>query len=177
LITLAAGVACATTIDMFYGVTTSLKWPNDIYFGEKKLAGILTETAPYSYEQRKIPYVVVGIGINVNSQLEYFSPPIRSIVTSLITECGKVLQPDLLIEPIVTALEYNVSCLGKEKDHILSLWREKDYLYGKKICWHRPDASIIHGVGHGIDSDGRYMIMDLGNCVHNVLGGRLQLVD
>ncbi len=41
----------------------SIKWPNDIYYGDKKLCGILIETA---FAGAKIDYAVAGVGVNVN---------------------------------------------------------------------------------------------------------------
>lgn len=46
------------------GIMTKIKWPNDIYHGDKKLAGILIQNG---INQKKMTYVLLGIGINVNS--------------------------------------------------------------------------------------------------------------
>ena len=62
----------------------SIKWPNDIYWGNKKLCGILLENIPQSSG-----YIVVGFGINVNIALQTFPEDIRDIATSLLIETGK----------------------------------------------------------------------------------------
>lgn len=177
LITLAAGLACATVIEESYGLTISLKWPNDLYIGTRKLAGILTETGSYSYALRKIPYVVVGIGINVNSRLQDFNPSLDGIVTSLVAESGKEYPPSVLIEPIVKSLEHYCRSLKSEKNRVLDLWRQKDFLYGKKIGWHKPDSTFVQGIGQGMDSTGCYLIRDLQDHILPVLGGRLRVLE
>ena len=48
-----------------YTDSVSIKWPNDIYIGKKKAAGILME---YSVRQKKISSCVVGIGLNINQK-------------------------------------------------------------------------------------------------------------
>ena len=47
------------------GVDCKIKWPNDIYIGEKKIAGILIESFIY---QRRVQNSVVGIGLNLNQK-------------------------------------------------------------------------------------------------------------
>lgn len=49
-----------------YKVNAQIKWPNDIYFNGKKLAGILTEGI---YENSKPVALIVGIGININNKI------------------------------------------------------------------------------------------------------------
>jgi BirA family biotin operon repressor/biotin-[acetyl-CoA-carboxylase] ligase len=61
------GVSIAESLDPSGAVGLSLKWPNDLWLGERKLGGILIETAvlPSGGAER---YVVIGIGINVGSR-------------------------------------------------------------------------------------------------------------
>ncbi|HMD69076.1 MAG TPA: biotin--[acetyl-CoA-carboxylase] ligase [Chitinivibrionales bacterium] len=61
--------------------TLSVKWPNDIYWGDKKICGILLETVP-----SRPGFIVVGFGINVNIPATTFPPDVRSIATSLLME-------------------------------------------------------------------------------------------
>jgi BirA family transcriptional regulator, biotin operon repressor / biotin---[acetyl-CoA-carboxylase] ligase len=62
----------------------SIKWPNDIYWGDKKLCGILLENISQSSR-----HIVAGFGINVNIALKTFPEDIRDIATSLLIETGK----------------------------------------------------------------------------------------
>src|SRR5438132_9077973 len=58
-VSLAGGVAVARGIERVGGVSTGLKWPNDVRIDRKKVCGMLGELAPTA------DYVVLGIGINV----------------------------------------------------------------------------------------------------------------
>ncbi len=64
LITAAAAVAVAETLEEVSGTVTRIKWVNDIFQRGKKVAGILTE-AGMSLETRGLEYAVLGIGVNV----------------------------------------------------------------------------------------------------------------
>ena len=62
-ITARAAVAAAKAIEKFCGLKIGIKWVNDLYINEKKLAGILTEGV--FDEKGKLSYFIVGMGINV----------------------------------------------------------------------------------------------------------------
>jgi BirA family biotin operon repressor/biotin-[acetyl-CoA-carboxylase] ligase len=74
----------------------SIKWPNDIYWGDKKLCGILLENIPQSSK-----HIVVGFGINVNIALQTFPEDIRDIATSLLIETGQKHNEDVLLRRIL----------------------------------------------------------------------------
>lgn len=78
-ITIVTALAAANAIRNVTGLNTLIKWPNDIVIDGKKVTGILTEM---STEIDSVSYVVVGIGINVNT--ESFPPEIGHIATSLV---------------------------------------------------------------------------------------------
>lgn len=83
-ITLIAGLAVTEAIDNIYNINTKLKWPNDVILNNKKICGILTEM---SAETDLINFLVVGIGVNVNSQ--NFAPELSDKATSLLIETGQ----------------------------------------------------------------------------------------
>lgn len=74
-------------------VDCQIKWPNDIVVNKKKVCGILTEL---SAEMDQINYVVIGIGINVNTT--DFEESIRSMASSLFLETGEhVMRSDVIL--------------------------------------------------------------------------------
>lgn len=77
----------------------TIKWPNDIYYGDKKLAGILVENTLVG---SKIAYSIVGIGLNVN-QLEFLSPAPNPISMQQIS--GKEYDVETLLEEYLQVLE------------------------------------------------------------------------
>jgi BirA family biotin operon repressor/biotin-[acetyl-CoA-carboxylase] ligase len=70
-LSLAVGVSLAESLEPANGKppTLQLKWPNDLWLGQRKLGGILVETANWG-DQR---YVVIGVGLNVTQPDEDFS--------------------------------------------------------------------------------------------------------
>lgn len=63
-ITLLAGLAMCEAIEKVTGLEAKIKWPNDIVVNKKKVCGILTEM---SAEMESINYIILGIGVNVNT--------------------------------------------------------------------------------------------------------------
>lgn len=83
-VTLVVAVAIAESIQELTGVMPTIKWPNDILIGGKKIAGILTELQS---EMDAIHYMIIGTGINVNT--EEFPDELKSIASSLLIESGE----------------------------------------------------------------------------------------
>lgn len=79
-----AAAAVAEGIEEATGLPAKIKWPNDVVIGAKKVSGILTEI---SGEPDAINYVIVGIGINVNTP--DFSEELKDRATSLYLEKGE----------------------------------------------------------------------------------------
>lgn len=139
-VTAVAAVAVAEAIDrvVFGGQDRSLiKWVNDIYIGDKKVCGILSE-AMISMEDEALGTVVVGIGINVYEPAGGFPDDIRKRAGYLIGQndrlgCvrrpdGAGLRSDLAKEIISGFFRY----LNKPDDS-LKIYRDKSYLTGKYV--------------------------------------------
>ena len=71
-ITLMAGVAVAELLSQCHVKGVSLKWPNDVQIGGRKVCGILTEMKVIG---DRVDFVIVGIGLNVNMRKEDFHGP------------------------------------------------------------------------------------------------------
>lgn len=100
MVTLVAALAVRDGIEKATGLSSFIKWPNDIVSNGKKLCGILTEM---SAELEGIHYVVVGIGINVN--MEEFPEDVRKSATSLFLETGEKVRRSRLIAAVMEAFE------------------------------------------------------------------------
>ncbi len=74
LITIMSSVACATALRRMTGLDVAIKWPNDLTVKKKKLCGILTDL---KIEQNKIIFAVLGIGINVNADIDRFPDEVK----------------------------------------------------------------------------------------------------
>lgn len=100
MITLVAGLAVCKAIEKITNIKPLIKWPNDIVINGKKICGILTEM---SSEIDYINFVVVGIGINVNTKK--FPEEIDSIATSLKLQGNKTYKRKDILKKILEEFE------------------------------------------------------------------------
>lgn len=73
------------------------KWPNDIYFQDQKLSGVLIENV---VESQQLKSSVIGIGLNVNQEHFHEERP-----TSLVRVCGRTLDLQSVLVQLLAALE------------------------------------------------------------------------
>lgn len=145
-LTLVAGMAAANTLKKYLNAEIKIKWPNDILANGKKIVGILTEMS-VSVEQ--INYVIVGVGINVNT--ESFSEEIMHKATSMYIIAGKKFSRAGIIRTFVDEFLplYNDFC-SKGFDIFCDRYNSCCINVGKRV----------HAVGrHGI-TDGKALGVD-----------------
>ena len=100
ILTLAAAVAVAETINREFNVAVDIKWPNDVLLSGRKVCGILVESAS---EGDDLKYAVVGIGVNLLQR--EFPPEIATLATSVIIETGLSVGPDELLPRLFERLD------------------------------------------------------------------------
>ena len=96
---LQSAVAVCNAIEDLYDYAVGIKWPNDIYSGNKKLGGILLET---TITGDTVENAVIGIGLNMKNSIKDFPLELRNNATSLQLVTGKDINNTLLIERILT---------------------------------------------------------------------------
>lgn len=89
LITTAASVAVCRAIRRVLGVEPEIKWVNDVYLGDRKICGILTE-AVSDFESGRIDTVVVGIGINYHVPEVGFPEELKATAGTVCPENGGI---------------------------------------------------------------------------------------
>ena len=131
----------------------SIKWPNDIMAGSKKLSGILIETM---IRGSKIYHTVIGIGINVNQQ--QFSSEIKS-ASSLSLETNKTFDLDLLLLEILPIIQNRI------QDFLNGKFKELDKAYSKLLYRKDTPSDFVDNQGNrfvgsitGISQDGNLLI-------------------
>jgi BirA family biotin operon repressor/biotin-[acetyl-CoA-carboxylase] ligase len=150
----------------------SIKWPNDILIGERKLAGILTELAT---EDKTISHVVIGVGINVNQADDDFPEEIEDIATSLRRELGRTVHRVTLLQTFLHNLErqyqkYLVHRLEKDHERI----RGYSSLIGKDIVL-QAGRVRMEGKVRDIDSEGR-LVLETAKGVEPVIAGEVTVM-
>jgi len=155
-ITLLAAVAVAKAIRRFTGLEAMIKWPNDILINGRKICGILTEMKA---EQDFIDFIILGIGVNINTPIAWLPKGASSLKEELnrppknenISRVG-------LVKKILESLEEEYSRLRtKGFRPIIEDWRGLSALPGLKIKVLLPNRTI-EGEAHDIDSDGSLMV-------------------
>jgi BirA family biotin operon repressor/biotin-[acetyl-CoA-carboxylase] ligase len=112
------------------GLHTLIKWPNDIYCKDKKVAGILTE---FSTEKKKVEYVIVGTGLNVNWDMRG-KPELDTLATSLRKELGRpISRVDLLVRILMLLERYYRHLLRGRSKLIFDRWNEFSMVVGKEV--------------------------------------------
>lgn len=84
-ITTAAAVAVARVVKKYTSASVGIKWVNDIYVDMKKVCGILTESS-INFDDNKLNYAILGIGINLYTSPTGFPDEIARIACSLFKE-------------------------------------------------------------------------------------------
>lgn len=129
-----------------------VKWPNDIYYNGKKIAGILTECG---IAGSWIQHAIVGIGINVNAY-----PTALETASCLKDICGKTIEPDSLLPDILYHIEAQYLLLrGGQFDKIKTNYIRNLYRYQEECLFERmSDESTFTGQILGIGIDGRLAV-------------------
>ena len=114
------------------GIPPQIKWPNDLILNNKKVCGILTEM---SSELNKIHYLIIGIGINVNSDISDFKSELINSATSLKIETNKSVHRKSLMAGVLNNFEilYNELLVTHKIKSSVSICREHSTLLGKDI--------------------------------------------
>lgn len=154
-LTLITGVAVAETLKKECSLDVGIKWPNDILIGDKKVCGILTEAISHA---DTLDYIIVGIGIDLNIDLDLFPPKLRRGATSLKAELEREIQSAELIEKFLANFEdtYNKFKDGKFPE-ILKKWRRFSTTIGTYVEVHKK-GQIVKGEAVGVNKDGALIL-------------------
>ena len=87
-ITTMAAVAMCEAIESISGQNASIKWVNDIFLGDKKVCGILTE-ASLNMENGRVAYAVLGAGVNVYLPEGGFPEEVKDVATAIFSSPQK----------------------------------------------------------------------------------------
>jgi BirA family transcriptional regulator, biotin operon repressor / biotin---[acetyl-CoA-carboxylase] ligase len=154
---LLAGVAAASAVRSVAGVDATLKWPNDVLLGERKLAGILAEQAPDGAA------VVVGIGLNVATPAGALPSPAANGLapTSLLAEGAAVRRAELLLA-LLSQFERWYTAFRADPDAqrsgLLDAYRPLCGTLGKSVRVSLPSNRELAGVARDVDADGHLLV-------------------
>lgn len=171
MLTLVAALAVREAILLVTGISTQIKWPNDLVYEGKKVCGILTEM---SAEADYIHYVVIGIGINVN--IKEFPEEIRRTATSLMLESGKKVDRNKIISAFCNSFEKKYERFVEMEDMTLLLNEYNENLVnnGRSVRIIEPSGEY-EGVSEGIDKEGKLTVKKEDGTVTKVMSGEVSV--
>jgi len=172
-LTIAASVAIARAIHEQTGLAAEIKWPNDVFIGGRKCAGILAELRT---ELDAIKFIVLGIGLDVNCEAGDFPPEVGGIATSLKMELARqgrepVLRGDLAVA-LLRELDHTCKLAGDDSgfDDIRREWARLSSTLGKRVAL-QIGPHRLEGFAQALDEDGSLLVRcDNGRIEHVVSG-------
>ena len=166
-LTLVVGVAISKAMRKL-GVDARIKWPNDILIDGKKVCGILTEV---NAEMEQIDYIVIGIGINANVDMNDFSDDVKDVATTLLSELGEPIDRISFIQDVLFELEQEYIRFSTQPfSHILDEWISLSDTIGRQVTVTTP-SKIIEGKAVGMTEDGALMIENPNGSRQDVMAG------
>ena len=122
MLSLITAVEVAKAIEQYKIPGVSIKWPNDVLIGDKKMCGILAEA--------KLPdYVVVGVGLNVNQK--DFPSDLRRPATSMSLELKNDIAIDIIKNQLFDRIVNGLSHL--DENTYLDFLKKHNYLLNKRV--------------------------------------------
>ncbi len=164
--------AIAQAIKEKFKLRTKIKWPNDVLVNGKKLCGILTEA---SIKGEIVQFVIIGVGINTNIDLEAFPENLRKSITSLKHLLGYKIKQKLLIKCILQNFEHRYRCLQQGSwDVLLEEWRKLSAFLAKQVKIVASNE-VVTGEAIGVGDDGALIIRLENGVLKRILEGDLTL--
>lgn len=163
-------LAVSDAIKSLYNINVQLKWPNDIYLGGVKLAGILIDLEGQPSEPC---HCVVGIGLNLRM-------PAKSAekVDQPWTELEQFVEGHINRNELAATI---IECLHRRfkmhqqfgLQHMMIEWKAQDYYYNKPVKIITGERET-YGLCKGINNQGA-LLLEIDNKIHPIYGGEVSL--
>jgi BirA family biotin operon repressor/biotin-[acetyl-CoA-carboxylase] ligase len=152
-LSVAVALACFDFFSAYAGDETRIKWPNDIYWRDRKAGGILIENMVKSGRWDK---AIIGMGININ-QTAFDSGVGKPVSLKQIT--GKTFDPINLAKELCQHLEHRFRLLENQPfEELLSSYNEQLYKKGELVPFKRNNI-LFQAKVTGVSKDGHLLIL------------------
>ncbi len=172
-LSLVVGIIIAETLNKLSKNKVKVKWPNDLYMNDKKLAGILVELTGKTGDAA---HVIIGVGINIGMDKNNIenNNKINQQWSSLRDEVKNIERNQLSIN-IIQALRESLVLFEKEGlTPFLDRWFELDNFLNRKIKL-LIGNDIIQGVERGVNEQGALMLQKENGEIVPYIGGEISL--
>ncbi|WGL95614.1 bifunctional biotin--[acetyl-CoA-carboxylase] ligase/biotin operon repressor BirA [Arsenophonus nasoniae] len=168
-LSLVAGIVIAETLNKLSGSNIKVKWPNDLYLNEKKLAGILIEMIGKTGDAA---HIVIGIGLNIAMSCNYETNINQGWIN--LEQAGIQIERNVIAGQIILALCHEL--VEFEKYGLVPFikrWLALDNFLHKKVKLHIGDHLEV-GIVKGINEHGAILLEQNGEIV-SYIGGEISL--
>ncbi len=168
---LMAAVATIETVQSYCPeAVVQVKWPNDVIVSDKKIAGILPQA---HVSDRTIEFVIIGLGLNVNSTRDDFPEEIAGNVTSMAILSGRNFSLEEIAHSFLNQMNRLYDHSRKDGfQSALEIWNSKWAHRG-----HHVNRDGIQGTAVGINETGALLIMTRNHGLVNLSSGEVNIQD
>ncbi|MEQ1977484.1 bifunctional biotin--[acetyl-CoA-carboxylase] ligase/biotin operon repressor BirA [Xenorhabdus sp. SGI240] len=168
-LSLVVGIILAEVLNRQGAERIKVKWPNDLYLDDKKLAGILVELTGKTGDAA---HVVIGIGMNISMSSDQ-QRSINQNWTNL-QQSGTIIERNKLVSEIIIELKKSLMQFENEGlTSFISRWFELDNFINRSVKLIIGDREV-HGIARGIDQQGA-LLLDINGVVTPYIGGEISL--
>ncbi len=161
-ITTCVAVLVCRAIERLYDLKAQVKWVNDVYINDKKVAGILAESV---IKNGKIEGVIIGIGLNVYDKK--FPAELRDIATNLEKESGKKVDRNKIIASLLESIDEIYDDI--KSDDFIKEYKERLYILNKKVTVF-SGQNTFNGVCVDVTTDGKLVVEKDGELIEISVG-------
>jgi len=173
LLAFVAALAVTHTIRSFH-VPACIKWPNDVLVHGKKIAGILLESETNG---TRVSHVIIGIGVNLNTNLTHLSTDVRKHATSLRKELGSSINIDEFLNTFFLQFDRFYQLFSAHHfDLIIEVWKKQSDILGKRIKVQTTN-DIIQGTAVDVDQSGFLLLKTSEGTILRVTSGDCTIID
>jgi BirA family biotin operon repressor/biotin-[acetyl-CoA-carboxylase] ligase len=161
-LSLRAGLAVADALEAALPGLPPLqiKWPNDLYLEDRKVAGVLCEAR---WDGPSLSWIVAGVGVNVANRL----PEDLGTVAVALLELVASAEPESLAEPVARAVAKAGLVAGPLDDGEFEQFRRRDWLWGRAV------SAPVAGRAAGIARDGALLVKESSGAMTRVAAGEV----
>lgn len=157
----AVALACSDFFSAYAGDETCIKWPNDLYWRDRKAGGILIENV---IKGKKWEHAIIGIGININ-QTEFGSMKHKPVSLKQIT--GKNFDNIFLTKQLCTNLDGRIQELkNKQFNAQLSIYNDRLFMKNKSVLFQSMEEEFL-SIVKGVNEHGQLVVLNNGPTAFN----------
>jgi BirA family biotin operon repressor/biotin-[acetyl-CoA-carboxylase] ligase len=173
LIMMASSISLARAIRHEFELSALIQWPNDVFIGDKKVAGTTMELTA---DEDIIRYCLVGIGVDVNVSVEKVMPNLSNFVTSLSDELGHDVDRAQFFAVFLKEFERRYEMILKgEKESLFREWRSLSRTLHRRVRV-RTIRESFEGEALDVDEHGALIIHKDNGEVERVIAGDCYLI-